>query len=44
MLGILGFQDTTVSFHAQRFKGREITMFTVVGRRTHDVPLLQTLD
>ena len=32
MLGILGFEDTTVKYHVQRFEGRRNPQFTVVGR------------
>jgi hypothetical protein len=34
MLGVLGFEDTTVKYHVQRFEGRRNPQFTVVGRRT----------
>jgi hypothetical protein len=37
MLGVLGFEDTTVNYHVQRFAGKRKPLFTVVGRRT--VPL-----
>jgi hypothetical protein len=43
MLGVLGFQDTTLTFHDQLHKGRKIRMFTVVGLRTHEVPLLKLM-
>jgi SAM-dependent methyltransferase len=33
-LGVLGFEDTTVSFHSQLWKGHPVPHFTVVGRRT----------
>jgi hypothetical protein len=33
-VGVLGFEDTTVSYHTQPYKGRPRRMFTVVGRRT----------
>lgn len=33
-VGVLGFEDTTVSYHTQRYNGRPRRMFTVVGRRT----------
>ena len=33
-VGVLGFEDTTVSYHTQLYKGRPRKMFTVVGRRT----------
>ena len=38
MLGILGFEDTTVRYHLQRFEGRRNPQFTVVGRRTRPLP------
>ncbi|MGB3245884.1 MAG: SAM-dependent methyltransferase [Sulfitobacter sp.] len=34
MLGVLGFEDTEVSFHKQKARGGEQDMFTVVGKRT----------
>ena len=34
MLGVLGFEDTSVRYHVQRFAGRRKPLFTVVGRRT----------
>lgn len=33
-LGVLGFEDTTLSYHSQSYKGQMRPMFTVVGRRT----------
>lgn len=33
-VGVLGFEETTVSYHTQLYKGRPRKMFTVVGRRT----------
>jgi SAM-dependent methyltransferase len=33
-LGVLGFEDTRVSYHRQRFHGRDVQLFTVVGQRT----------
>jgi hypothetical protein len=33
-VGVLGFEDTTVSYHSQLYQGRPRKMFTVVGRRT----------
>ena len=33
----LGFEDTKVNYHVQRFAGKRKPLFTVVGRRT--VPL-----
>jgi SAM-dependent methyltransferase len=34
MIGVLGFEDSTVTYHSQIFQGRKTPMFTVVGRRT----------
>jgi hypothetical protein len=34
MLGVLGFGDTKVTEHLQLFDGREILLYTVVGKRT----------
>ena len=33
-LGVLGFERTSVTYHAQLYKGRNRPMFTVVGHRT----------
>jgi len=33
-LGILGFEDSTVSFHSQLFGGKKRSLYTVVARRT----------
>jgi hypothetical protein len=33
-LGVLGFERTEVTYHAQLYKGRRRRMFTVVGRRS----------
>jgi hypothetical protein len=33
-VGVLGFEETTVSYHTQLYQGRPRKMFTVVGRRT----------
>jgi hypothetical protein len=33
-LGVLGFEDTTVTFHSQLYRGRPVPLFTVVGKRT----------
>ena len=38
MLGVLGFEDTTVNYHMHRWEGRRTTLFTVVGRRTRPLP------
>jgi hypothetical protein len=32
-LRILGFESTRVSFHRQSYRGRKVSLFTVVGRR-----------
>jgi Methyltransferase domain len=34
MLGVLGFRDTKVTYHRQRYRGRARPFYTVVGRRT----------
>ena len=33
-LGVLGFEETEVTYHSQLYKGRRRRMFTVVGHRT----------
>lgn len=37
-LGVLGFEDTRLSFHRQLFRGRKLPLFTVVARRTRGMP------
>jgi hypothetical protein len=39
MLGVLGFEDTKVDYHVQRFAGKRKPLFTVVGRRTKSLPV-----
>ena len=34
MLGVLGFQDVTLTHHVQKYEGQEYMLYTVVGRRT----------
>jgi hypothetical protein len=34
MVRVLGFMDTTVSYHTQEYDGRPIELYTVVGRRS----------
>jgi SAM-dependent methyltransferase len=34
LLGLFGFADTQVCYHTQRYRGRPVKLFTVVGRRT----------
>jgi len=34
-IGVLGFENAKVTYHTQRFQGRDIKLFTVVGQRTH---------
>ncbi|MFH1478590.1 MAG: methyltransferase domain-containing protein [Candidatus Omnitrophota bacterium] len=36
-LGILGFEESTVSYHYQKLYGEKRKLFTVVGKRTKDV-------
>jgi SAM-dependent methyltransferase len=33
-LGVLGFEESRVTYHRQMFRGRPVPLFTVVGRRT----------
>jgi SAM-dependent methyltransferase len=35
-LAVLGFEDSTVSYHTQIFKGRALPLYTVVGHRTRE--------
>ena len=35
MLGVLGFQDSRIHYHSQKHHGQDMSMFTVVARRTH---------
>ena len=35
VLGVLGFEETTLTLHKQIYEGREVDQYTVVGRRTH---------
>jgi ubiquinone/menaquinone biosynthesis C-methylase UbiE len=39
MLGVLGFEDTTVGYHYQAYEGNRQFMFTVVAKRTSGRPL-----
>lgn len=39
-LGVLGFEDTRVTYHWQKFEGSRRFLYTVVGRRTRPAPLL----
>jgi hypothetical protein len=41
-LGVLGFEDTRVIYHQQRFEGARRLVYTVVGRRTMPPPVLAT--
>ena len=41
MLGVLGFEDTTVTFHTQQYRGSDNQLYTVVGRRTKGAPDLK---
>ena len=36
--GVLGFEESVVSFHHQPFRGESRRFFTVVGRRTRPLP------
>jgi hypothetical protein len=39
MIGVLGFEDVDITYHLQKYGGREITMYTVIGKRTSDLPI-----
>jgi SAM-dependent methyltransferase len=39
-LGVLGFEDTKVTYHSQKFEGATRLLYTVVGRRTKPAPVL----
>jgi hypothetical protein len=34
-LGVLGFEDVKVNYHTQKYEGRDVQLYTVVGNRTH---------
>jgi 2-polyprenyl-3-methyl-5-hydroxy-6-metoxy-1,4-benzoquinol methylase len=34
-IGVLGFEDVKINYHTQRYEGRDIKLYTVVGKRTH---------
>ena len=34
-IGVLGFEDVEITYHIQKFEGRNIEFYTVVGGRTH---------
>jgi hypothetical protein len=34
-LGVLGFEDTQVTYHTQKHQDRDHKLYTVVGKRTH---------
>jgi SAM-dependent methyltransferase len=34
-IAILGFEEVKVSYHTQKYEGRDIPLYTVVGNRTH---------
>jgi SAM-dependent methyltransferase len=38
-LGVLGFEDSRVTYHRGQFHGRPVRLFTVVGRRTAGCPV-----
>jgi hypothetical protein len=31
----LGFEDVRINYHTQSYEGREIELYTIVGKRTH---------
>lgn len=40
-IGVLGFEEATVSYHIQKYKGRNRKLYTIVGHRTKDVQSFQ---
>jgi SAM-dependent methyltransferase len=34
-IGILGFENVKINYHTQKYEGRDIELYTVVGQRTH---------
>jgi SAM-dependent methyltransferase len=34
-IGVLGFENVKINYHSQRYEGRNIELYTVVGKRTH---------
>ncbi len=34
MVAVLGFEDTTITYHTQKCEGKDYQLYTVVGRRT----------
>jgi SAM-dependent methyltransferase len=34
-ISVLGFEDVKINYHTQKYEGRDIPLYTVVGRRTH---------
>jgi SAM-dependent methyltransferase len=34
-IGVLGFEDVKINYHTQKYEGRDIQLYTVVGQRTH---------
>ena len=34
-IGVLGFEDVKINYHTQKYEGRDIPLYTVVGKRTH---------
>lgn len=37
-VGVLGFEEATVTYHHQKYRGRPQRLYTVVGRRTRRIP------
>ncbi|MFC1878504.1 class I SAM-dependent methyltransferase [Chloroflexota bacterium] len=35
-LGVLGFEDTQISYHMQSYRGKLVPLYTIVGNRTSD--------
>lgn len=36
-IGVLGFEEVEVKYHLQKYRGRNIRLYTIVGRRTRDI-------
>jgi hypothetical protein len=41
MIGVLGFEDASVNYHSQKYEGKDNQMYTVVGRRTNELPNIE---
>jgi hypothetical protein len=39
-LGVLGFEDSKITYHWQLFEGSPRLLYTIIGRRTKPAPVL----